>query len=229
MQAITGNHTAPGVSPVRRPGKPQHAVRTVFILTWSIILAGLVLYGVVGAADGRYLVSSDFGGNVMENWQSEFLQFTLIIVATVWLTQRGSTESKKPEEAGPESDADARVGEHAPADAPAWAKLRGWRLRVYENSLGLAMLGIFLGAWFAQSLANREQFNDEQAAHGEAAVSWFAYIREADFWNRTLQNWQSEFLAVATMAAFSIYLRQRGSPESKPVGASPHAETGSSG
>ena len=177
---------------------------------------------------GRYLVSSDFGGNVMENWQSEFLQFTLIIVATVWLTQRGSTESKKPEEAGPESDADARVGEHAPADAPAWAKLRGWRLRVYENSLGLAMLGIFLGAWFVQSLANRVQFNDEQAAHGEAAVSWFAYLREADFWNRTLQNWQSEFLAVATMAAFSIYLRQRGSPESKPVGA-PHAETGSSG
>ena len=177
---------------------------------------------------GRYLVSSDFGGNVMENWQSEFLQFTLIIVATVWLTQRGSTESKKPEEAGPESDADARVGEHAPADAPAWAKLRGWRLRIYENSLGVAMLGIFLGAWFAQSLANRVQFNDEQAAHGEAAVSWFAYLREADFWNRTLQNWQSEFLAVATMAAFSIYLRQRGSPESKPVGA-PHAETGSSG
>ena len=177
---------------------------------------------------GRYLVSSDFGGNVMENWQSEFLQFTLIIVATVWLTQRGSTESKKPEEAGPESDADARVGEHASADAPAWAKLRGWRLRVYENSLGLAMLGIFLGAWFAQSLANRVQFNDEQAAHGEAAVPWFAYLREADFWNRTLQNWQSEFLAVATMAAFSIYLRQRGSPESKPVGA-PHAETGSSG
>ena len=176
----------------------------------------------------RYLVSADFGGNVMENWQSEFLQFTLIIVATVWLVQRGSTESKKLEDAGPESDADARVGEHAPADAPAWAKLRGWRLRVYENSLGLAMLGVFLGAWFAQSLANRAQFNEEQAAHGDASVSWLAYVREADFWNRTLQNWQSEFLAVATMAAFSIYLRQRGSPESKPVGA-PHAETGSSG
>ena len=86
----------------------------------------------------------------------------------------------------------------------------------------------FGGNVMAQSLANRVQFNDEQAAHGEAAVSWFAYLREADFWNRTLQNWQSEFLAVATMAAFSIYLRQRGSPESKPVGA-PHAETGSSG
>jgi hypothetical protein len=176
----------------------------------------------------RYLVSSDFGGNVMENWQSEFLQFTLFIVATVWLVQRGSTESKKLEEAGPESGADARVGEHAPRDAPAWAKARGLRLKVYENSLGLAMLAIFLAAWFAQSLSNWRMFEDEQAAHGEATISWFAYLREADFWNRTLQNWQSEFLAVATMAAFSIYLRQRGSPESKPVGA-PHAETGSSG
>jgi hypothetical protein len=177
---------------------------------------------------GRYLGSPDFGGNVMENWQSEFLQFALLIVATVWLVQRGSTESKKLEEAGPESDADARVGEHAPRDAPAWAKARGLRLRVYESSLGLAMLGIFLAAWFAQSLTNWRMFEEEQAAHGDAAISWFAYLREADFWNRTLQNWQSEFLAVATMAAFSIYLRQRGSPESKPVGA-PHSETGSSG
>jgi hypothetical protein len=177
---------------------------------------------------GRYLVSSDFGGNVMENWQSEFLQFTLLIVATVWLAQRGSTESKPPEKAGPESDADALVGDHAPPHAPAWAKMRGWRLKVYENSLGFAMLAIFLAAWLVQALSNRVAFNEEQAAHGEQTVSWFAYVREADFWNRTLQNWQSEFLAVATMAAFSIYLRQRGSPESKPVGA-PHAETGSSG
>jgi hypothetical protein len=71
-------------------------------------------------------------------------------------------------------------------------------------------------------------FDDEQTAHGQAAISWLAYVGNADFWNRTLQNWQSEFLAVATMTAFSIYLRQRGSPESKPVGA-PHSETGSSG
>jgi hypothetical protein len=176
----------------------------------------------------RYLVSSDFGGNVMENWQSEFLQFTLIILATVWLVQRGSTESKKLEEAGPEANTDARVGREAPADAPKWAKALDWRLKLYENSLVLAMTAIFFGALLAQSLTNWTMFNDEQAAHGDPAVSWLRYLREADFWNRTLQNWQSEFLAVATMAAFSIYLRQRGSPESKPVGA-PHDETGSSG
>ena len=214
---------------------------TLFFL--AIFLLSLVGQSVAGYAEyneeqrshdepaityGRYLVSPDFSGNVMENWQSEFLQFTLFIVATVWLVQRGSTESKKPEEAGPETNADARVGDRAPRDAPRWAKVRGVRLKVYENSLGLAMLGIFLAAWFAQSLTNWRMFEEEQAVHGDAAISWFAYLREADFWNRTLQNWQSEFLAVATMAAFSIYLRQRGSPESKPVGA-PHHETGSSG
>ena len=176
---------------------------------------------------GRYLVSSDFAGNVMENWQSEFLQFTLIVVATIWLVQRGSTESKKLEEAGPETDAEAKVGSAAPRGAPKWARARGLRRKVYEGSLGLAMLAIFFGAWLAQSFSNWSMFNDEQTEHGEPVVSWLRYLTEADFWNRTLQNWQSEFLAVATMAAFSIYLRQRGSAESKPVGA-PHVETGSS-
>jgi len=198
-------------------------------------VAGLAAYndeqrahGEHGLSYGRYLVSSDFGGNVMENWQSEFLQFTMFILVTVWLVQRGSTESKTVEEAGLESDADARVGEDAPRGAPGWARVHGWRRRVYENSLGLAMLAIFLASWFAQSLNGWRMFDDEQTAHGQAAISWLAYVGNADFWNRTLQNWQSEFLAVATMTAFSIYLRQRGSPESKPVGA-PHSETGSSG
>jgi hypothetical protein len=176
----------------------------------------------------RYLVSSDFAGNVMENWQSEFLQFTLIVVATIWLVQRGSTESKRLEDAGPESDSQAKVGRAAPASGPKWAKVRDLRLKLYESSLGLAMLVIFVGAWLAQSLSNWTMFNEEQTEHGEDPVSWFRYLVDADFWNRTLQNWQSEFLAVATMAAFSIYLRQRGSPESKPVGA-PHDETGTSG
>ena len=214
---------------------------TVFFLTIFLLslvgqsVAGLFAYNAEQRAHdahtvsyGRYLVSSDFGGNVMENWQSEFLQFTLIILATVWLVQRGSTESKKVGEAGPESDEDARVGRHALRNAPGWARARGLRRKLYENSLGLAMLLVFFGALFAQSLTNWTMFNDEQTAHGEPTVSWARYLGEADFWNRTLQNWQSEFLAVATMTAFSIYLRQRGSPESKPVGA-PHEETGSSG
>jgi hypothetical protein len=175
----------------------------------------------------RYLVSSEFGGDVMENWQSEFLQFSLLVLATVWFVQRGSTESKKVEDAGLESDEKERVGRHAPKSAPRWAKVRGWRRRLYENSLGLAMLTIFFGTWFAQSVTNWTAYNAEQTEHGDQTVTWVSFLGQADFWNRTLQNWQSEFLAVATMAAFSIYLRQRGSAESKPVGA-PYDETGSS-
>ena len=175
----------------------------------------------------RFVVSSEFGVDVMENWQSEFLQFSLIILATVWLVQRGSTESKQVEEAGMRTDKEERVGEHASRDAPRWAKVKGWRRKLYENSLGLAMTAIFFGTWFAQSLTNWTAYNNRQIEHGAHPVTWVSFLGRPDFWNRTLQNWQSEFLAVATMAAFSVYLRQRGSAESKPVGA-PHDETGSS-
>jgi hypothetical protein len=198
-------------------------------------VAGLKAYNAEQAAHGgealswtRYVASSDFGGDVMENWQSEFLQFSLIILATVWFVQRGSTESKRLDAAGLETDEEARVGRHAPARAPAWAKARGWRRTLLANSLLLAMAAIFLGSWLAQSLTNWTAYNEEQVQHGDAPVSWVSYLQLPDFWNRSLQNWQSEFLAVATMAAFSIFLRQRGSAESKPVGA-PHDETGSSG
>jgi hypothetical protein len=92
----------------------------------------------------------------------------------------------------------------------------------------LVMVVIFFGTWFAQSVTGWNQYNAEQEEHDEATVSWSGYVARPDFWENTLQNWQSEFLAVGTMAAYTIYLRQRGSPESKPVGA-PHEETGSSG
>jgi hypothetical protein len=87
---------------------------------------------------------------------------------------------------------------------------------------------IFLGSWFTQSVTTWTEYNANQLDHHERAVSWLTYVGSPDFWEKSLQNWQSEFLAVGTMAVFTIYLRQRGSPESKPVGA-PHDETGSSG
>jgi hypothetical protein len=90
------------------------------------------------------------------------------------------------------------------------------------------MLAIFLGSWFAQSVTGWTEYNANRRDHDEAAVSWTGYVTRPDFWEKTLQNWQSEFLAVGTMAVFTIYLRQRGSPESKPVGA-PHDQTGTSG
>jgi hypothetical protein len=174
-----------------------------------------------------YVTSPSFGGAVMENWQSEFLQFSLFIAATIWLVQKGSAESKQLEDAGPESKKQQRIGREAPADAPRGAKLDDWRTRIYENSLLLVMTTIFFGTWLAQSLNNWRVFNADQLEHDGNAISWGSYLVNADFWERTLQNWQSEFLAVGTMAVFTIYLRQRGSPESKPVGA-PHDETASS-
>ena len=171
-----------------------------------------------------YVSSSAFGRAVLENWQSEYLQFLVFALATVWFVQRGSPESKKPGEAGLESERQQQIGRWGGAHAPAWARARGLRTAVYSNSLLIVMLLIFLGSWFAQSVTGVTVFNAEQLAHGEAPVSWLSYVGSATFWEETLQNWQSEFLAVGSFIALTIFLRQRGSPESKPVGA-PHDTT----
>ena len=172
-----------------------------------------------------YLISADFSAKVMENWQSEFLQFSLYILATIWLIQKGSSESKQEHEAGLQSDEEQQVGSHASAESPRWARVGDWRTTLYSHSLLIAMTTIFFLSWFAQSLNGWDQYNANQHEHGQTAVAWTTYLHQPDFWDATLQNWQSEFLAVGTMAVFSVYLRQRGSPESKPVG-TPHAETG---
>jgi preprotein translocase subunit SecG len=175
-----------------------------------------------------YVFSPSFGGAVMENWQSEFLQFTTFILATVWLVQKGSNESKPLGDVGLESKQKQKLEGHAPANAPPWAKVAGARRILYENSLVFVMTAVFFATWLVQSLSNWRTFNADQLEHDEQTISWGRYLLNPDFWERTLQNWQSEFLAVGTMAVFTIYLRQRGSPESKPVGAA-HEETGSSG
>jgi hypothetical protein len=177
---------------------------------------------------GRYVTSASFGADVAENWQSEYLQFFLYIFLTVWLLQKGSPESKALDEVGLESDREQQVGAFADEDSPAWAKRRGWRLSLFSNSLGLAMGLIFFASWLTQSIAGAAAFNERQLADLQDPVSWGGYLLEPDFWNRTLQNWQSELLAVASMAILSIYLRQRGSPQSKPVGAA-HTLTGVEG
>jgi hypothetical protein len=176
----------------------------------------------------QYVTSSSFGVDVMENWQSEYLQFFLYIFGTVWLVQRGSSESKKPGEEGLESDKEQKIGRYADEDSPQWAKTGDWRTTVFSHSLGLLMLGLFVLTWTASSIAGWAAYNGEQLGDHEDPVSWVGYLGEADFWNRSFQNWQSEMLAVGSMAVFAVYLRQRGSPESKPVGVA-HADTGESG
>jgi len=166
----------------------------------------------------------------MENWQSEYLQFTLYILLTVWFDQKGSPESKELDKAGSEGDEDQLVGQYARADSPAWAwaRARGLRLWLLSNSLVLMMATIWVGSWFAQSVTGWSDYNSDQLVHGEPAQSWWQFLGTAHFWEATLQNWQSEFLAVGSMAVLAIYLRQCGSPESKPVGA-PHTATGMEG
>jgi hypothetical protein len=218
----------------------NHSLSLVFL---AMFLAALVGQAIAGHAEynneqiahmsqtvsfWRYIVSSNFGQAVMENWQSEYLQFTTFIFLTVWVVQKGSPESKKLDEVGTESDEQQKVGAYANNRSPKWARARGLKLWIYSNSLVLVMGTIWVGTWFAQSVTGWSSYNADQIAHKEQTVSWFGYIGSADFWQTTLQNWQSEFLAVGSMAVLAIYLRQRGSPESKPVGA-PHEATGVEG
>ena len=195
---------------------------------WANDNQELVMHGQAAIGWGEFVTSSEFLVDVAENWQSEFLQFFLFILATIWLIQRGSPESKIPGDEGTGSDEEQLVGPHARADSPAWARARGIRLWVYSNSLLIVMGTIFLLSWFAQSLGGMVVANEQNAQHGMPALTWAGYVVSPEFWNRTLQNWQSEFLAVGSMAVLSIYLRQRGSPESKPAGTS-HDATGIEG
>jgi hypothetical protein len=219
----------------------KHNGLSVFFL--ALFLLALIFQAVAGHADfnedqlrhsdptmsfGRYVLSSEFGVAVLENWQSEYLQFTLFILTTVWLLQRGSPESKELHRAGRESDEDQLVGRHARASSPRWAKTAGLRRRIYENSLLIVMAAIWLASWFTQSITGVSEYNAERLDHHQLAVSWLDYLGRPDFWEKTLQNWQSEFLAVGSMAILAVYLRQRGSPESKPVGAA-HETTGVEG
>jgi hypothetical protein len=189
--------------------------------TWHALMAGETPETI---SLGRYLTSSAFAQAVTENWQSEYLQFTLFILLTVWFVQKGSPESKQVGEEGLESDEQQSVGAYARPDSPRWAKAGGWRLALYSNSLVLVMGTIWVWSWFAQSVSGWSESNADRLEHEQPSLSWAEYLGSADFWETTLQNWQSEFLAVGSMAVLAIYLRQRGSPESKPVGC-PHYTT----
>lgn len=197
--------------------------------------AGWQAFNHVQVSDGaatvnyvEFLGNSEFWVDVVENWQSEYLQFLLFIWATVWLVQKGSPESKELGKEGKESDKDQKVLEHAEKDSPEWAKAGGWRTMIYSRSLSIVMGTVFVLSWLAQAITGRAAYNRDQIQQLQDPLGFWGYVSSADYWNRTLQNWQSEFLAVGSMAVFAIFLRHRGSPESKPVGSS-HEATGESG
>jgi len=170
-----------------------------------------------------YLITGHLWGATFENWESEFLQMAGFVVLTMWLVNAGSSESRRPG-AVELVDADPRDFAHVPG-VPWPVRRGGWILRVYENSLGLAFTLLFLISWGGHAVAGWQALQHEEAAHGRAVSSLAEYVASARFWFESFQNWQSEFLSIAAMVWLSIYLRQRHSPESKPVHA-PHTDTG---
>ncbi len=173
----------------------------------------------------EYLSTGHFVEAVFENWESEFLQMGLYVLLTAFLFQKGSAESKDPDGSDP-VDEDPR-GARGRQGVPGPVGRGGPALRLYEHSLTIALLGLFLLSIVLHAVGGLMQYNEEQLEHGERAVSLLGFVSTSQFWFESFQNWQSEFLAVGALAVLSIWLRQRGSPESKPVSA-PHAETGSS-
>jgi hypothetical protein len=171
----------------------------------------------------QYLTTGSFVEAVGENWESEFLQMFAYVMLTVFLVQKGSAESKDPdkEEA---VDEDPRTRADDPS-APWPVRKGGFILKLYENSLSIAFLVLFLISVALHALGGTAEYNAEQLAHHQHTISLLGYLASARFWFESLQNWQSEFLAIAAMVVLTIFLRQRGSPESKPV-ASPHRSTG---
>lgn len=173
---------------------------------------------------GRYLTSSHFGEATFENWESEFLQMGAYVLLTVRLRQRGSAESKSVN-GSDEVDADPAAHRDDP-EAPWPVRRGGVALGVYKHSLSLGFFVLFGLSFLLHAATGARAFSADQAEHGGSAVSTWQYLHRAQFWFESLQNWQSEFLAVASIVMLTIFLRQQGSPESKPVHA-PHHQTGS--
>jgi hypothetical protein len=173
---------------------------------------------------GQYLGSGHFLEATMENWESEFFQMGWYVLLTVFLYQKGSSESKKPGEKEP-VDRDPRDSKNK-KDAPWPVRKGGFILKLYENSLFLAFMLLFLISFYLHAVGGAIVYNEEQAQHGGEMVSTMQYMGTSRFWFESFQNWQSEFLAIFAMVVLSIFLRQKGSPESKPVDA-PHSQTGS--
>lgn len=169
-------------------------------------------------AFSQYLATGEFWSAVFENWESEFLQIGMYVVLTVFLFQKGSAESKSLEG---ENEVDKiRVQPHSP-----WpARKGGWVLKLYSHSLSLALLALFLASFLLHAATGAKAFNEDQAAHGLGEfVTMGQYMLTSRFWFESFQNWQSEFLSVGVLVVLSIFLREKGSPESKPV-ATPHSE-----
>jgi len=191
------------------------------ITGWRVNNSDLQDHGQAGLSFSRYLTSGHFVEATAENWESEFLQMAAFVWLTTILVQKGSPESRESPHEGSEAQ-DRKPDPNRPG-APLPVRRGGWWLRVYSNSLTLAFLLMFLISFLVHAAGGAHEYSREQLEHGRPGVSMLGFMGTSEFWFQSMQNWQSEFLAIAMMVLLSVFLRQKGSPESKPVDAA-HSE-----
>ncbi|MGO4527275.1 DUF6766 family protein [Microvirga sp. 2MCAF35] len=175
----------------------------------------------IGFAD--YLTSGHFISAVFENWESEFLQMAAYVLLTIFLFQKGASESKKPDEVNSENEPPS--AHRGDPDAPWPVHRGGLLLKLYSHSLSIALVTLFLASFWLHLTGSTRRMNEEAIMHHQPMNTAIETLGEPQFWYESFQNWQSEFLSIAVLLVLGIYLRERGSPESKPV-AAPHEATG---
>jgi hypothetical protein len=226
------------VSPRRRETfLARNALSITCLVAFTVLLVGMVLtgyhtfnaeqleHGELHVSFWTYVGQGHIWEALFENWESEFLQMAAYVVLTAFLVQRGSAESKDPDR-DESADDDPSVDPHR-RDVPWPVRRGGLALALYEHSLAIAFTVLFLGSFIGHAFGGVAAYNDELQAHGGASVSTWQYVTGSQFWFESFQNWQSEFLAVFAIVVLTIFLRERGSPESKPVAAA-HSDTGTS-
>jgi hypothetical protein len=213
----------------------EHGLLLANIGLFLVFFCGMVISGASDYSEDQlahggqavsiaeYLGTGAFLEATFENWESEFLQMGMYVILTVFLFQKGSSESKPMGKDAPQDQDPRDVPVKA---ATPWPVRRGgWVLKLYEHSLSIMFLLLFLASVTLHAVGGSEEYSQEQQSHGQPGVTILGYLATSRFWFESFQNWQSEFLAVAVLVGASVYLRERGSPESKPV-AEPHYETG---
>ena len=203
------------------------AIFVVFLIAqsltgWRAAVADAIEHGGSSFGYWHYLTTGQFAEATFENWESEFLQMGAFVLLTIFLLQRGSSESKQ--DHNDPRDEDPREHHHDP-DAPWPVRRGGFWLVVYENSLLIAFTVLFAVSFVGHAVSGAHEFTAEQREHGSPGVGAWQFVRMSEFWFQSFQNWQSEFLAVGSIVVLSVFLRQRGSAESKPVHA-PHRQSG---
>lgn len=190
---------------------------------WKANAEGLRQHGLAEIGFLTYLTSGHFISATFENWESEFLQMATYVLLTVFLFQKGSPESKNPDEDNPEDQAPGTRRRNPGAPGP--VHRGGLLLKLYSHSLSIALVGLFLVSFWLHLAGSTRRINEEAVQHHQPSQTMIGTLGDPQFWYESFQNWQSEFLSIAVLLVLGIYLRERGSPESKPV-AAPHAMTG---